>query len=113
MIPDFVLVMGLTYRVKITKALRRQGEAVRGFHDAEKQQIDVQANMPLEQQAEVLTHEVIHALEFALDLDFEERDTRLLARGLVAFCKENPLFVELLACVVRDTGTHSLKKRSV
>jgi hypothetical protein len=110
MIPDSLQVLGLTYRVKLTKKLRRDNQAVNGYHDPEKQQIDIQENLPLEQQTETLTHEVLHALECAFDLDLEEREVKLLARGLMAFCKSNPLYVELLARVARDTGTHAPKK---
>lgn len=43
---------------------------------------------------EDLMHEVIHAVEYSMNLDLTEHEVQTLARGLWAALRENPWFLE-------------------
>ncbi len=45
---------------------------------------------------EDLLHEVLHACEYAFNLSLEEDEVQILARSLLAICRDNPHFADYL-----------------
>jgi hypothetical protein len=58
--------------------------------------IRIQNEMPLDLKQETILHEVIHGIENFFDLDLEERQVKMLGRGLTMVFKDNPQLLEYL-----------------
>lgn len=67
-----------------------------GAADHRTQSIQIAAGQGHEQERDTLLHEVIHAIDYALHADLEERQVHALSAGLLAVLRENPEFVEWL-----------------
>lgn len=67
-----------------------------GESDSEQQVIKVRSDLHIEHQADVLLHEVIHAIDFAVNGKMTERQVHTIATGLLAVIFDNPTFMELL-----------------
>lgn len=54
------------------------------------------SNQDQQQMRDTLLHEVIHAIDYSLNLRMKERQVHALAAGLLATLRENPDFVRWL-----------------
>lgn len=96
--PEYVWILGAEYDVVIRDD-DHFGEAYHGTYDSRHQQINLYANLPDTRMAETLLHEVVHALDDALDLGLEERQVQVLSRGLFTVLRDNRDFGEMLITV--------------
>lgn len=71
--------------------------------------IKVRKDIAKENQKDTLLHEIIHAIDTAMDIEMSERQVRTVATGLLAVFLENPLLVEEL-CGTRITDLPKKKK---
>jgi carbonic anhydrase len=98
--PAKVKVLGKTYSIDFVPAehsgLTLDGEQVTGLCDTDKQTIHIQDGMHVESEQDTLLHEVMHAIERAMDLDVEDTIVYRLATGVIAVLKDNQSFVSYL-----------------
>lgn len=95
MLPESLWILGAEYDV-IIRDDDHFGDAYHGTYDSRKQQINLYADMTESRRAETLLHEVVHALDDALDLGLEERQVQVLSRGLFTVLRDNRDFGEML-----------------
>ena len=67
-----------------------------GECDTDKQVISVRDGQPLESAQDTLLHELIHAIDEAVDSGLKESQVKRLATGLLAALKDNPSLVAFL-----------------
>lgn len=67
-----------------------------GECDTDKQVIRVRDGQPLESEQDTLLHELMHAVDEAVDAKLKESQVKRLATGLLAVLKENPTLVAYL-----------------
>ena len=87
-------ILGKTYQVQfvpVDDLPKDYGEV-----NDEVQIIKVRSDLHKEHQADVLLHEVIHAIDFAVNGKMTERQVHTIATGLLAVIFDNPTFMELL-----------------
>lgn len=94
-----VKVLGKPYQV-IEKAVGCGGSRAFGEADHSALTIEIAAEQADAQKRDTLLHEVIHCIEFALHLEFEERQVHALASGLLCVLRDNP---ELVAYLTEST----------
>lgn len=86
--PEKLKILGKPFQVKwVSEGL--DAELV-GECDSDKQVISIRDGQPLEQSQDTLLHEVIHAIDEAVDAGLKESQVKRLATGLLAVLKENP-----------------------
>lgn len=90
--PGDVRILGKVYEVHVIPGFENCGECI-----DMKQQIKLQADMPLTLEQDTLLHEVIHALDFGMKLHMKERQVSALASGLIGVFRDNPAFVQYLS----------------
>jgi hypothetical protein len=90
--PKEIRILGKDYSVQIIPDFENCGECI-----DMKQQIKLQADMPMALEQDTLLHEVIHALDFGMKLHMKERQVSALASGLIGIFRDNPAFVEYLS----------------
>jgi hypothetical protein len=67
-----------------------------GECDTDKQIISVRSGQPIEQEQDTLWHELIHAVDEAMDSGLKETQVKRLATGLLAVIKDNPRLISYL-----------------
>jgi hypothetical protein len=67
-----------------------------GECDSDNQVIRVRDGQPLETEQDTLLHELLHAVDEAVDSKMKESQVKRLATGLLAVLKENPNLVAYL-----------------
>jgi hypothetical protein len=67
-----------------------------GECDTDNQVIRVREGQPLETEQDTLLHELLHAVDEAVDSKLKESQVKRLATGLLAVLKENPNLVAYL-----------------
>ncbi len=98
--PAKVKVLGKTYSIAFvpagSDALKLNGEDNVGMCDTDAQTIHIQEGMHVESEQDAVLHEVMHAIERAMDLDVEDTIVYRLATGVIAVLKDNKQFVSYL-----------------
>ena len=93
--PAKVKILGKPYKVHfVTDAPLDEDDM--GECRASEQAVYVKEGLPLEAEQDTLLHEVIHGVEWEMDLKLKESDVKKLATGLLAVLKENPRFSAFL-----------------
>ena len=88
----------LTYKVEQVDKEHMEAASIYGSCNHEKQTIKLSKEMTKERHAEVLLHEIIHAVFHAYNIrteDGEERVTTSLANGLTQVFVDNPDLMEM------------------
>lgn len=86
--PASVKILGKPFTVRwLTDELSQE---LNGECDSDGQVISVRDGLPLEQLQDTLLHEVIHAIDEAVDAGLKETQVKRVATGLLAVLKENP-----------------------
>jgi hypothetical protein len=75
------------------------GRRLLGFINNDDEMIFYYVNMTESQKAHTLLHEVIHGIDFFLEIGLSEEQTERLMKGLLMVFQDNPDFVEYIACV--------------
>jgi len=85
--PKTLKILGKPFTVRwLTEGLDPD---LNGECDSDKQLITVRAGQPLEQEQDTLLHELIHAVDEAVDSRLTESQVKRLATGLLAVFKDN------------------------
>lgn len=108
-IPETVRILGFEWAVK-----QGNREAVKsspfyesgnlGACDRVGLEIHIASDLSDGRKTEVLLHEVIHAIDYAFGLDFEEPQVDRLAHGLLAVMRDNPSLTAALAGIDLEEG---------
>ena len=83
--PERIRILGKAFRLTNEVADDLNGEC-----DTDTQTIAVRDGQPLESEQDTLLHEVIHAIDEAMDAKMKETQVKKLATGLLAVMKDNP-----------------------
>lgn len=89
--PDKIKILGKAFAVNANVP-----EALNGECDTDKQTISIRDGQPLESEQDTVLHEVVHAIDEAMDIKMKETQVKKLATGFLAVIKENPSFVSYL-----------------
>lgn len=90
MLPKEVKVGIHVFRLKSAEAESRLGPGNWGLIDFKEGTISIVAGIPATRQAEVILHEVLHALLFGQSVKHEEALVTTLSEGLLSFLRDNP-----------------------
>jgi hypothetical protein len=86
--PAKLKILGKPFAIRwLTEGL---GADLVGECDSDRQEIRVRDGQPLEQEQDTLLHELIHAIDEAVDSKLKESQVKRIATGLLAVLKENP-----------------------
>lgn len=75
------------------KVIHKKLEGVNGYNHADNMEIELDTEQGKERRKESLLHEVIHAIEKDMEMEFTEKEVARLASGLFSFMRENPKIV--------------------
>ena len=95
-------ILGKLYTVNIVSVNSLPNDY--GECNNEHQTIKVREDIHPENQADVLLHEVFHAIDSGMNLKLTERHVHGMATGLLAVIYDNPDFMEWL-CQKKSTAT--------
>jgi hypothetical protein len=88
--PERLKILGKPFTIKwATDDLDAE---LNGECDVDKQVISVRDGQPLESSQDTLLHEVIHAIDEAMDARMSEAQVKKIATGLLAVLKDNARF---------------------
>lgn len=89
--PTEVKVVGKRYAIQYLDAIGMQGDC-----NNQKQIIRIEKGNALEQEQDTVLHEILHAVDYAMQTKLKEAQVAALATGLLAVMKENPVLMEYL-----------------
>jgi hypothetical protein len=88
--PEKLKILGKPFTIKwLTEELSPD---LVGECDTDRQVISVREGQPLESTQDTLLHEVIHAIDEAMDARMSESQVKKIATGLLAVLKDNSRF---------------------
>ena len=93
--PTKLRIIGKTFQIK-TFEPNPLANGLQGFHDSNLQVITLQTGNGFDDARDTLLHEVIHAIDYGIQVNLEERQVHALASGLYAVMRDNPDFVAWL-----------------
>jgi hypothetical protein len=93
--PERIRILGKPFTVSYTQGQPLEDD-LNGECDTDKQQILVRDGQPLESEQDTLLHEVLHAVEEAVDARLKETQVKKVATALLAVLKDNPSLVTYL-----------------
>lgn len=74
-----------------------------GEYDYEAQIVRLRNGQQLAFEADTLLHELLHAIDDAMQLGLKERQVHCVATGIIALFKDNPAFLEYLNYAIRTS----------
>ncbi len=100
-LPKTIKIGSHVHKVTVVKNLRsKAGEEALGLYSYDDQRISIEESITPSRQAEVLLHEILHALYAYFDIskegDKEETVVSRLAEGLATVFKDNPALIKYL-----------------
>jgi hypothetical protein len=93
--PERIRILSKPFSVEYVSGVPLEDD-LNGECDTDKQRILVRDGQPLESEQDTLLHEVLHAVEEAVDARLKETQVKKVATALLAVLKENPSFVSYL-----------------
>lgn len=97
---DRIRILGIDYRIKYCDQRKQSGAISVGNVDNQACQITIDSYLNSTPHAgSVLLHEIIEALDYRLELNFEHEKITQLEAGLIQVIRDNP---ELLTELVKD-----------
>lgn len=101
--PAKLNILGKPFQIRYLKD--ELDQALNGECDSDRQVISIRDNQPLEAEQDTCLHEVIHAIDEAVDARLSESQVKRIATGLLAVFKENPRFPTYLRRKNKDGST--------
>jgi len=89
--PTEAKVVGKRYSIQHLDAIGMQGDC-----NNQKQVIRIEKGNALEQEQDTVLHELLHAVDYAMQTKLKEVQVAALATGLLAVMKENSVLMEYL-----------------
>ena len=77
----------------------------------EQQTIKIRKDLNAEHQADVLLHEVLHAVSFAMNAKLSERQVHTVASGLLAVIYDNPEFMGWICLQSRQVPKKAVSRQ--
>ena len=87
--PEKVKILGKPFQVLYANGVPLADD-LNGECDTDKQRILIRDGQPLESEQDTCLHEVMHAIDEAVDAKLKETQVKKMATGLLAVLKENP-----------------------
>ena len=97
-IPSSVVILGRVYNIDQKDFI--DGDLL-GQCDSDALKITIKKNQPVILEADTLLHEILHAIDDAMQTKMKERQVHCTATGLLALFKDNPDFVKYMFKVVK------------
>ena len=97
-IPSSVVILGRVYNIDQKDFI--DGDLL-GQCDSDALKITIKKNQPAILEADTLLHEILHAIDDAMQTMMKERQVHCTATGLLALFKDNPDFVKYMFKVVK------------
>jgi hypothetical protein len=97
-IPSSVVILGRVYNIDQKDFI--DGDLL-GQCDSDALKIMIKKNQPEILEADTLLHEILHAIDDAMQTKMKERQVHCTATGLLALFKDNPDFVKYMFKVVK------------
>lgn len=97
-IPSSVVILGRVYNIDQKDFI--DGDLL-GQCDSDALKITIKKNQPEILEADTLLHEILHAIDDAMQTKMKERQVHCTATGLLALFKDNPDFVKYMFKVVK------------
>ena len=97
-IPSSVVILGRVYNIDQKDFI--DGDLL-GQCDSYALNITIKKNQPVILEADTLLHEILHAIDDAMQTKMKERQVHCTATGLLALFKDNPDFVKYMFKVVK------------
>jgi hypothetical protein len=98
LIPSAVRVLGRNYSIVVKEELT----GLAGQCDYDNLRIDIRSGQHSLLEADTLLHELVHAIDDAMQLKMSERQVHCTANGVIALLKDNPEFLEYLYKAVKE-----------
>jgi hypothetical protein len=92
MSPKYLKIIGREYEVSYLEELKD----VVGECDWDNLKIRIKTGQPPSLEIDTLLHEVVHAIDNAMQLNMNERQVYCMTTGLIATLKDNQQFLEYL-----------------
>ena len=89
--PERIRILGKAFKVTNVVPDDLNGEC-----DTDTQTISIRDGQPLESEQDTMLHEVIHAIDEAMDVKMKETQVKKMATALLAVLKDNPSFCAYL-----------------
>jgi hypothetical protein len=90
-LPKKIRVIGKDYKVISTNRIEHFGECCHG-----KLKIKINRRQDKQQLKDTVVHEILHAIDYSMQLDLEEHQVHTMATGLHAVLSDNPEFSKWL-----------------
>jgi hypothetical protein len=97
-IPSSIVILGRVYNIDQKDFI--DGDLL-GQCDSDALKITIKKNQPEILEADTLLHEILHAIDDAMQTKMKERQVHCTATGLLALFKDNPDFVKYMFKVVK------------
>jgi hypothetical protein len=97
-IPSSVVILGRVYNIDQKDFI--DGDLL-GQCDSDALKITIKKNQPEILEADTLLHEILHAIDDAMQTKMKERQLHCTATGLLALFKDNPDFVKYMFKAVK------------
>jgi len=97
-IPSSVVILGRVYNIDQKDFI--DGDLL-GQCDSDALKITIKKNQPEILEADTLLHEILHAIDDAMQTKMKERQVHCTATGLLALFKDNPDFVKYMFKAVK------------
>jgi len=96
--PSSVAILGRNYEIALKDYI--EGDLL-GQCDSDALKITIKKDQPEILEADTLLHEILHAIDDAMQTKMKERQVHCTATGLLALFKDNPDFVKYMFKVVK------------
>jgi hypothetical protein len=96
--PSSVVILGRVYNIDQKDFI--DGDLL-GQCDSDALKITIKKNQPAVLEADTLLHEILHAIDDAMQTKMKERQVHCTATGLLALFKDNPDFVKYMFKAVK------------
>lgn len=91
-------ILGKTYTLRFVDRVEMEGgdpkEQLMGLCSDGKQDIQVSIHQPKDALKDTILHEILHAVDYQMQLGLKERQVHGIAAGLVAVFLDNPEFTQ-------------------
>ena len=107
-LPKRVNLLGKYYAIERVDVVDAEGNV--GEADDKKQRIRVLDQQGFENERDTVLHEIVHALDYQLQLHLKEQQVHLLGTGLLHLLRENP---KLVKYITEKSPTQPERKKRV
>jgi len=97
-IPSSVVILGRVYNIDQKDFI--DGDLL-GQCDSDALKITIKKNQPEILEADTLLHEILHAIDDAMQTKMKERQVHCTATGIIALLRDNPDFVKYMFKAVK------------